>query len=73
MKEKYECIYSLKLAGYLMMHGYPIRKIEKNKYNPKWDVYFFDESNEIKETIEFYNYKKSKEKNYGINNRDSES
>ena len=45
MKEKYKCIYSLKLAGYLMMHGYPIRGIEKNKYNPKWDVYFSDYPN----------------------------
>ena len=71
MKEKYKCIYSLKLAGYLMMHGYPIRSIDKNKYNPKWDVYFFDDTDEIKETIEFYNYRKSKENNYGINNRSS--
>lgn len=62
MKEKYKCIYSLKLAGYLMMHGYPIRKIEANNYNPKWDVYMFDQSSEIEETIEFYKYKKSKEK-----------
>ena len=73
MKEKYKCIYSLKLAGYLMMHGYPIRGIEKNKYNPKWDVYFFDDTSEIQETIEFYNYKKSKEKNNGIDNERSKN
>lgn len=72
MKEKYKCIYSLKLAGYLMMHGYPIRKIEVNNYNPKWDVYMFDQSSEIEETIEFYKYKKSKENiKYGIDNKSS--
>lgn len=55
-----------------MMHGYPIRKIEVNNYNPKWDVYMFDQSSEIEETIEFYKYKKSKEniKN-GIDNKRS--
>ena len=72
MKEKYKCIYSLKLAGYLMMHGYPVRRVEHNLDRPKWDVYLFDQSEEIEETIEFYKFKKTKEKHkYGINNEGS--
>ena len=60
MKEKYKCIYNLKLAGYLMMHGFPVRRVERNLDRPKWDVYLFDQSEEIEEIIEFYKYKKSK-------------
>lgn len=68
MKEKYKCIYSLKLAGYLMMHGFPVRRVERNLDRPKWDVYLFDKSEEIEEAIEFYKFKKAKVNNDGINN-----
>ena len=73
MKEKYKCIYNLKLAGYLMMHGYPIRRVEKNLDRPKWDVYLFDQSEEIEETIEFYKFKKSKGEKQNANIRNSKS
>lgn len=70
MKEKYKCIYNMRLAGYLMQHGYPIRKIVPNKHCQKWDVYMFDQSDEIEEIIKFYNYKKSKgNSNYDINRK----
>lgn len=70
MKEQYKCIYNLKLAGYLMMHGFPIRRVERNLDRPKWDVYLFDKTEEIEEVIEFYKFKKSKgENNNGINIR----
>ena len=50
-----------------MMHGYPVRRVERNLDRPKWDVYLFDQSEEIEELIKFYKYKKSKEKSNDIN------
>ena len=73
MKEKYKCIYSLKLAGYLMMHGFPVKRVEKNLDRPKWDVYLFEPSEEIEEAIEFYKFKKAKVNEDGINNNRSRS
>ena len=75
MKEKYKCIYNLKLAGYLMMHGFPIKRVEKNLDRPWRDVYLFEPSEEIEEAIEFYKFKKSKKENKdnGINNERSTS
>lgn len=74
MKEKYKCIYNMRLAGYLMQHGFRIRKIEPDRHHEKWDVYLFDWSEELEETIEFYKFKKSKgNKNYGLNNEGNRS
>ena len=72
MKEKYKCIYNMRLAGYLMLNGFPIRKIEPNIHNTKWNVYMFDYSDEIEKTIEFYKESKRRDNN-GIDNEGSTS
>ena len=70
MKEKYKCIYNMRLAGYLMQQGFPIRKIEPNIHNTKWDVYMFDYSDKIEEAIEFYKESKRRDDD-GIDNKGS--
>ena len=71
MKEKYKCIYNLRLAGFLMMNGIPIQRIERNLGRPWRNVYLFEDKEEISKLIETYKEQKSKENNNGINNRNS--
>ena len=74
MKEKYKCIYNMRLAGYLMMNGIRIIRMEKNLGRPWRNVFIFEESDELTQLIEIYKETKSKEnKNYGINNGRSTS
>lgn len=51
----YKQIFSLKLAGYLMMNGFPIKRIHhnlkvKNKY-----VYLFEDTPELMQAMLKYN------------------
>lgn len=69
MKEKkYEYVKSLRLAGFLMMNGFRILRINHNlKVNGK-DVYVFEQSEALKNCIFDYINKKTKgEYNYDSN------
>lgn len=47
----YKQIFSLRLAGYLMMNGFPIKRIHHNlKYKDK-DVYLFEDVPEITQAM----------------------
>lgn len=64
---KYKPIYNLRLAGFLMMNGMPIKRVEVNLGRPWRDVYLFEDSERIETLISEYKLKKSKgEINYGI-------
>lgn len=73
MKEKYKCIYNMRLAGYLMMNGMRIIRMEKNLGRPWRNVFIFEETEELMKLIEIYKETKSKENKDGINNRKSTS
>lgn len=63
MKEqKFKYIFSLRLAGYLMMNGYRILRINHNLQKDNKDVYVFKDENNINKAIEEYTkLKNSKE------------
>ena len=72
MEEKFKYIFSLKLAGYCMMHGQRIIRINHNLNIPNKDVYVFIDTPELRQLMSEYSNKdkNSKEKNYGdINKR----
>lgn len=64
---QYKCIYNLRLAGFLMMNGIPIKRIEVNLGRPRRDVYLFEQSKKIEELILKYKSQKSKENDDGNN------
>ena len=43
----YKQIFSLKLAGYLMMNGFPIKRIHHNLKVKNKDVYLFEDTPEL--------------------------
>ena len=49
MKEykMYKQIFSLRLAGYLMMNGFPIKRIHHNLKAKNKDVYLFEDTSEL--------------------------
>lgn len=63
MKEqKFKYIFSLRLAGYLMMNGYRILRINHNLQKDNKDVYVFKDENNIDKAMEEYTkLKNSKE------------
>jgi hypothetical protein len=68
MEEKFKYIFSLKLAGYCMMHGQRIIRINHNLNVPNKDVYVFVDTPELCKLMSEYSNrnKNSKEKkNYG--------
>lgn len=71
MKENIKCIYNMRLAGYLMMNGMRILRIDKNLGRPWRNVFIFEDTEEVEKLIELYKELKSKENDYGINNRRS--
>lgn len=74
MEEKYKCIYNMRLAGFLMMNGMRILRVDKNFSRPWRKVFIFENSKDIEKLIETYKELKSKEnKDYGINNKNSKS
>ena len=65
---QYTPIYNLRLAGFLMMNGIPIKRVEVNLGRPWRDVYLFEKSEKIEELISEYKMQKSKgEFDYGSN------
>ena len=48
---RYEYVKSMRLAGTLMMNGFKIYGIQKDKYNSNYDVYLFRGSDELSRAI----------------------
>lgn len=68
-EEKFKYIFSLKLAGYLMMNGHRIIRINHNLNIKNKDVYVFIDTPELCRLMSEYTDKNSKEKSYVINKR----
>lgn len=68
-EEKFKYIFSLKLAGYLMMNGQRIIRINHNLNIKDKDVYVFINTPELCQLMSEYTDKNSKEKSYVINKR----
>lgn len=74
MKEqKFKYIFSLKLAGYLMMHGQRIIRINHNLNISDKDVYVFNDTPELCRLMSEYSNINSKENNYVHDKQDSKS
>lgn len=48
---KYFVVFSKRLSKALVSNGFEIKKIEKNKKNPKYNVFLFEETLELKNNI----------------------
>lgn len=74
MKEKkYEYVKSLRLAGWLMYHGFRILRINHNLEVKGKDVYVFEQSDRLSDCIFEYINKRTKENNYGDYKQDGQS
>lgn len=51
MKKKYEYVKSLRLAGYLMMNGFRILRINHNLDVKGKDIYVFEQSDKLSDCI----------------------
>ena len=45
-------IYNLRLARYLIDNGFIYKKTAVNINNPKYNVYYFEDSNELRNAVE---------------------
>lgn len=61
-EEKFKYIFSLKLAGYLMMNGHRIIRINHNLNIQKKDVYVFIDTPDLRQLMSEYSNRNSKEK-----------
>jgi len=68
MKEQYEYVRSLKLAGWCALHGFRLLEVKPNYKVTNKDVYVFKKSEELSKCILDY-IESTKENNYGINKR----
>lgn len=68
MQEKFKYIFSLRMAGWLMMNGQRIIRINHNLNVPHKDVYVFVDTPELCQLMEKYSIKNSKEKRDYANN-----
>lgn len=65
-EEKFKYIFSLRLAGFCMLNGQRIVRINHNLNVPGKDVYVFIDTPELQQLMSEYSGKYSKEKiNYG--------
>ena len=65
MKEKkYEYVKSLRLAGWLMLNGFRILRINHNLEVKGKDIYVFEQSDNLSNCIFEYINKRTKEKDY---------
>lgn len=72
MKEKFKYIFSLKLAGYLMLNGQRILRINHNLSGNGKDVYVFEDTPEVCLLMSEYSKdKNSKEQYYGYSKQRS--
>lgn len=65
----YKQIFSLKLAGYLMMNGFPIKRIHHNLKVKNKDVYLFEDTLELAQAMLRYKDIMDKGENYDFNKR----
>ena len=70
----YKQIFSLRLAGYLMLNGFPIKRIHHNlKFKDK-DVYLFEDVPELTQVmLEYKDFIMDKGENYANFNKRSRS
>lgn len=47
----YKQIFSLRLAGFLMMNGFPVKRIHHNLKIKNKDVYFFEDTPELTQVM----------------------
>ena len=55
--DKY-CVYNMKLAGFLMLNGFRIYRIEHDLKHPGRDVYIFKDTPQLQKQIEIYKFNK---------------
>lgn len=67
----YKQIFSLRLAGYLMMNGFPIKRVHHNLKVKNKDVYMFEDTPELLQAM--LEYKKITDKGVGYANIDKGS
>lgn len=67
MTKKYEYVKSLRLAGYLMMNGFRILRINHNLKVKGKDVYVFEQSDKLSDCIFEYIDTRTKEKQHDLN------
>ena len=70
-EKKYEYVKSLRLAGWLMYHGFRILRINHNLEVKGKDVYVFEQSEKLSDCIFEYINKRTKENCYGDFNKRS--
>lgn len=70
-EERYKYIFSLKLAGFLMMNGQRIIRINHNLDISNKDVYVFIDTPELRQLMGEYSNRDSKEKYYANFNKRS--
>ena len=59
MNQKFMAIFSLKMAGYLMMHGFVLMNLREHIDGSGKKVFYFIKSPELEKTMEEYkNFKK---------------
>ena len=71
--KKYEYVKSLRLAGWLMLNGFRILRINYNLEVKGKDVYVFEQSKKLSDCIFEYINKRTKENNYADFNKRSRS
>ena len=64
--KKFKYIFSLRLAGFLMMNGFRILRINHNLQKKDKDVYVFENSNELCKMMEKYNETKNSKENNNV-------
>lgn len=66
----YKQIFSLRLAGFIMMNGIPIKRIHHNLKFKNKDVYLFEDTQELSQAIlKYKTLKQTKEKYYDSDKR----
>ena len=72
--KKYEYVKSLRLAGWLMLNGFRILRINHNLKVEGKDIYVFEQSEKLSDYIFEYINKRTKENNnHGVSNKNSKS
>ncbi len=56
-------VYKMRLAGYLMMQGFPLLDIGTNAHNSNYRVFYFADNAQLRETIAEYFSKQSNKQN----------
>lgn len=72
-KKKYEYVKSLRLAGWLMMNGFRILRINHNLDVKGKDVYVFEQSDKLSDCIFEYINRRTEENNCAYFNKRSRS